>query len=76
LKKQENNQRIILTKKKYINKISPCIGLCKLDIQSGFCMGCLRTGQEIAMWSQIDHKQARYILEEIKSRTILKDSSS
>ena len=56
--------------------MSPCIGLCKLDIETGFCIGCLRTGEEIAMWPQIDNKQIRYILEEIKSRTILKTSSS
>jgi hypothetical protein len=76
LKKLKNNHGIILTKKKYINKMSPCIGLCKLDIETGFCIGCLRTGEEIAMWPQIDNKQIRYILEEIKSRTIFKTSSS
>ena len=65
-----------MTKKKYINKMSPCIGLCKLDIETGFCIGCLRTGQEIAMWSQINNKQVRHILEEIKSRTILRISLS
>ena len=65
-----------MTKKKYINKMSPCIGLCKLDVETGFCIGCLRTGQEIAMWSQIDNKQVRQVLKEIKSRAIFKNSSN
>lgn len=30
---------------------SPCIGVCKLDEQSGFCLGCGRTGGEIGAWS-------------------------
>lgn len=30
---------------------SPCIGICKLDDATGFCLGCARTGDEIADWS-------------------------
>jgi predicted Fe-S protein YdhL (DUF1289 family) len=29
---------------------SPCIGLCKLDAATGYCLGCARTGDEIATW--------------------------
>ena len=29
---------------------SPCIKLCVLDPQSGYCIGCGRTGDEIAAW--------------------------
>jgi predicted Fe-S protein YdhL (DUF1289 family) len=28
---------------------SPCTKVCALDTQ-GFCLGCLRTGDEIARW--------------------------
>ena len=29
---------------------SPCVGLCRLDETTGFCLGCARTGEEIAGW--------------------------
>jgi predicted Fe-S protein YdhL (DUF1289 family) len=29
---------------------SPCIGTCKLDEATGWCIGCARTGDEIANW--------------------------
>jgi predicted Fe-S protein YdhL (DUF1289 family) len=31
--------------------ISPCIGICRLDDETGYCVGCGRTGDEIATWS-------------------------
>jgi len=30
---------------------SPCVGLCRMDADSGFCLGCWRTLDEIAHWS-------------------------
>lgn len=29
---------------------SPCTGVCKLDEATGWCLGCARTGDEIAEW--------------------------
>jgi predicted Fe-S protein YdhL (DUF1289 family) len=29
---------------------SPCVAICQIDPASGFCIGCGRTGREIAMW--------------------------
>jgi predicted Fe-S protein YdhL (DUF1289 family) len=29
---------------------SPCTGICKLDEATGWCLGCARTGDEIADW--------------------------
>jgi len=41
--------------------LSPCIGVCRLD-NSGLCEGCLRTGDEIARWSQMgDDERLRFI---------------
>ena len=56
----------------YLKKISPCVGICELDLESDLCVGCLRTSQEIAIWSQIDNKKAMQILEETKNRTLFK----
>lgn len=30
---------------------SPCIQLCKIDVTSGWCVGCYRTLEEISHWS-------------------------
>jgi predicted Fe-S protein YdhL (DUF1289 family) len=29
--------------------LSPCTGVCRLD-DRGYCVGCRRTGEEIARW--------------------------
>lgn len=29
---------------------SPCILVCQLDFDSGYCLGCGRTGDEIGNW--------------------------
>ena len=29
---------------------SPCISICKMDPDTGFCEGCARTGQEKVLW--------------------------
>jgi uncharacterized protein len=33
---------------------SPCISVCRMDAASGLCEGCLRTIDEIAVWSRLD----------------------
>ena len=30
--------------------VSPCVGVCKIDSATGYCLGCARTGDEIASW--------------------------
>ena len=56
----------------YFKKISPCIGVCELDLESDLCVGCLRTSQEITNWSKIDNKQAMQIIEETKNRKLFR----
>lgn len=29
---------------------SPCVNVCQMDSQTGLCLGCLRTLDEIADW--------------------------
>lgn len=31
--------------------VSPCVGLCRLHPASGLCLGCARTGDEVAAWA-------------------------
>lgn len=32
---------------------SPCINLCKMDAEDRYCLGCRRTLDEIAVWSEL-----------------------
>ena len=42
--------------------LSPCIGLCELG-PDGLCLGCFRTGQEIAGWIGFSASQRQYLME-------------
>ena len=33
---------------------SPCTKVCRIDVPTGLCEGCLRTIDEIAAWSALD----------------------
>jgi uncharacterized protein len=44
--------------------LTPCTGVCRLDAR-GLCMGCLRTGDEIARWSTMDDAQKLWLMDEI-----------
>jgi predicted Fe-S protein YdhL (DUF1289 family) len=32
---------------------SPCVGVCKIDEDAGFCLGCARTRTEVAAWPSL-----------------------
>ena len=59
-----------------IKIISPCIGVCKLDIVNKICVGCLRTADEIANWPQLDNEKAMQIMKQIKDRYITEKTSN
>ncbi|MDX1442283.1 MAG: DUF1289 domain-containing protein [Gammaproteobacteria bacterium] len=46
---------------------SPCTGVCTLDDQ-GYCIGCLRTGHEIAAWPRMAESARRDLLETLVQR--------
>ena len=48
--------------------VSPCISICVLDEESGYCKGCWRTRDEIAGWGHATDNQRRVILECLKER--------
>jgi predicted Fe-S protein YdhL (DUF1289 family) len=33
---------------------SPCVGTCRLDPETGWCLGCARTREELADWRDLD----------------------
>ncbi len=47
---------------------SPCIDICQMDSESGLCVGCGRTIEEIANWSIFTNEKKKNILKELKSR--------
>lgn len=47
---------------------SPCIGVCEIDAASGLCRGCLRRGDEIAVWRDASDDHRRAILRRIDER--------
>jgi hypothetical protein len=47
---------------------SPCISVCRMHRPSGFCLGCLRTIDEIAAWSRMDDATKRRVWRAIELR--------
>jgi predicted Fe-S protein YdhL (DUF1289 family) len=47
---------------------SPCVSLCKMDAERLYCMGCLRTIEEIINWSKADDDYKRGVWVEIRRR--------
>lgn len=47
---------------------SPCIGLCILDPDTGFCKGCFRTIEEIGAWLGLDEDGRRDVLARVRER--------
>jgi len=47
---------------------SPCVSVCMLDEDSGFCTGCWRTRDEIAGWAAAGANERLAVLERLKHR--------
>lgn len=47
---------------------SPCSGVCTLDAAGKLCVGCLRSGAEIAEWPNADEGRRREILASVRAR--------
>jgi predicted Fe-S protein YdhL (DUF1289 family) len=47
---------------------SPCIKLCRICPDSGWCIGCHRSLDEIARWSGSSDEDRRLILQRVAER--------
>ncbi|HVR90133.1 MAG TPA: DUF1289 domain-containing protein [Novosphingobium sp.] len=47
---------------------SPCDGICRIDLESGWCLGCQRTLGEIADWPMLSNKEKRAVLAAVEQR--------
>jgi len=52
---------------------SPCVSLCKMNRDTGYCEGCLRTIEEIVQWSQASDDDKRAVWQAIRRREQLID---
>ncbi|HLJ38814.1 MAG TPA: DUF1289 domain-containing protein [Steroidobacteraceae bacterium] len=48
---------------------SPCINVCSLDAR-GFCIGCLRTGEEIGRWLAMSAEEQWRLIAELERRKL------
>ncbi len=47
---------------------SPCVAVCQMQADTGWCWGCRRTLNEIAQWSNLDNPARRAIWHAISLR--------
>lgn len=47
---------------------SPCIDICVIDRETRLCIGCARTGDEIAAWSRLTPEARRAIMDDLPGR--------
>ena len=51
---------------------SPCISICKLDKSTGYCDGCFRTEDEIALWPSMSDEDKLNMLNILRQRQGIK----
>jgi uncharacterized protein len=49
---------------------SPCVGICRLDDDTGLCVGCLRNVDEIRDWMILLPEERQAVLRRIEERRL------
>ncbi len=47
---------------------SPCVKICRMDSESGFCIGCFRTLEEIIMWGKLTDPEKDRVYDQLEKR--------
>lgn len=47
---------------------SPCTSVCRMDVRTGWCEGCLRTLDEITSWSTLADAEKRAVWAVLEQR--------
>lgn len=61
-------ERVVLARASTGNVPSPCVSVCRMDAQRAFCEGCLRSLDEIRLWSTASDPQKKAVWELIAQR--------
>ncbi|AJE47220.1 DUF1289 domain-containing protein [Celeribacter indicus] len=48
---------------------SPCTKICQIHPETGLCLGCARSGEEIGRWSRMSPEERRAIMADLPGRT-------
>jgi len=47
---------------------SPCNSVCRVEVLTGWCIGCKRTLEEIADWPMLTAHEKRLLLDKLPER--------
>ena len=47
---------------------SPCKAVCVMNVETGYCIGCYRTIEEIAGWTMMSHERRLEALDAVAER--------
>lgn len=48
--------------------VTPCVKVCVVDGESGLCLGCLRTLEEVASWANLSDAERDAIMAALPGR--------
>jgi predicted Fe-S protein YdhL (DUF1289 family) len=48
--------------------VSPCIGICAMNEQTGQCEGCYRSLEEIRAWWDMTDDERKRVMEQLEQR--------
>ena len=48
--------------------VSPCLGICRLDPDMQYCVGCLRTLDELRDWTSMSREQKHALIRDLEAR--------
>ncbi|MGY5807552.1 DUF1289 domain-containing protein [Rhizobium sp. LEGMi198b] len=48
--------------------LTPCILVCSIDMNTGYCFGCGRTREEIGAWTSYSDDERREIMQVLPER--------
>ncbi len=57
-----------MTDKQVEEVVSPCVGVCAMNEDTGFCLGCYRTIDEIQGWWDMSASKRNQVMLELDGR--------
>jgi predicted Fe-S protein YdhL (DUF1289 family) len=49
---------------------SPCVRICMLHPDTGLCIGCKRSRDEIAIWSRLSPEARQRVMDDLPTRRV------